>query len=60
MAKKKTAKLEIAEKRRLEKEIKKMEVLTKKAQDEEAKRIKAAIKIKKKVKKNIENVAKKK
>ena len=60
MAKKKAAKLEVAEKWRLENEIKKVQTLAKKARDEEAKKIKAAIKIKEKAKRNIENVAEKK
>ncbi len=50
----------MAEKRRLEKEIKKTEALAKKAQDEEVKKIEATIKIEERAKKNIENAAEKK
>lgn len=60
MAKKKTIKLEVVEKRKLEKEIKKAEVLVKKARDKKIKKIKIAIKIKEKAKRNIDNMAEKK
>ncbi len=60
MAEKEAAKLEAAEKRRLEKEIKKTKALAKNTQDEKAKRIETAIKIEEKAKKNIKNAAEKK
>ncbi|WP_375449161.1 hypothetical protein [uncultured Nostoc sp.] len=60
MAKREAAKLEVVDKRTLEKEIKKAEALAKKAQDEKAKKIETAIKIKERAKRNIENAAKKK
>ncbi len=58
-AEREAIKLEAAEKRKLEKEIKKTEALAKKARDEEAKRREVAIKIEEKAKRNIENAAEK-
>ena len=60
LAKRKTAKLEVVEKRGLGKEKKKVEALAKKAHDKEAKKIKVVINIEERAKRNIENIVKKK
>ena len=59
MATRETAKLEAAEKKKQEKEIKKAKALAKKAQDKDPKKIEVVIKIEEKAKKNIENAAEK-